>query len=62
LAEAASKLWFWTMKAKPQTERSRLETPQPPKPEPVLEAIASLASGQGEFDRVSVGFPGVVSG
>ncbi len=29
----------------PQTERSRLETPQPPKPEPVLEAIASLASG-----------------
>jgi polyphosphate glucokinase len=44
----------------PQTERSRLETPQPPKPEPVLEAIASLAGGQGEFDRVSVGFPGVV--
>ena len=44
----------------PQTERSRLETPQTPKPEPVLEAIASLAGGQGEFDRVSVGFPGVV--
>jgi len=44
----------------PQTERSRLETPQPPKPEPVLEAIASLAEGQGDFDRVSVGFPGVV--
>ena len=44
----------------PKTERSRLETPQPPKPEPVLEAIASLASGQGEFDRVSLGFPGVV--
>lgn len=44
----------------PQTERSRLETPQPPKPEPILEAIASLAGGQGEFDRVSVGFPGVV--
>jgi predicted NBD/HSP70 family sugar kinase len=41
----------------PQTERSRLETPQPPKPEPILEAIASLASGQGEFDRVSVVFP-----
>ncbi len=44
----------------PQTERSRLETPQPPKPEPVLETIASLAGTQGEFDRVSVGFPGVV--
>ncbi len=45
---------------KSQTERNRLETPQPPKPEPVLEAIASLAGTQGEFDRVSVGFPGVV--
>lgn len=44
----------------PQTERNRQETPQPPKPEPVLETIASLASTQGEFDRVSVGFPGVV--
>ncbi|MGL5061767.1 MAG: ROK family protein [Microcoleus sp.] len=44
----------------PQTERNRLETPQPAKPEPVLEAIASLAGTQGEFDRVSVGFPGVV--
>ncbi|MGE5656636.1 MAG: ROK family protein [Actinomycetota bacterium] len=45
----------------PLTERSRVETPQPPKPEPVLEAIAALAAEQGEFDRVSVGFPGVVS-
>lgn len=45
----------------PLTERSRVETPQPPKPEPVLEVIAALAAEQGEFDRVSVGFPGVVS-
>lgn len=44
------------------TERSRVETPQPPNPELVLEAIAALASGQGEFERVSVGFPGVVRG
>jgi len=45
----------------PITERGRVETPQPPKPEPVLAAIASLVTQQGEFDRVSVGFPGVVS-
>jgi polyphosphate glucokinase len=44
------------------TERSRVETPQPPTPKAVLEAIANLSSGQGEFERVSVGFPGVVRG
>lgn len=44
------------------TERSRVETPQPPKPDVVIDAIAQLATGQGEFDRVSVGFPGVVRG
>ncbi|NWF60701.1 MAG: ROK family protein [Fischerella sp.] len=44
----------------PLTQRSRLETPQPPKPEVVINAIKTLASTQGEFDRVSVGFPGVV--
>lgn len=42
------------------TERSRVETPQPPNPDLVIEAIANLALGQGEFERVSVGFPGVV--
>lgn len=45
----------------PVTERSCVETPQPPKPEAVIDAIANLAAGQGEFDRVSVGFPGVVT-
>ena len=44
----------------PQTERSRVETPQPPLTQPVISAISSLAAAQGEFDRVSVGFPGVV--
>ncbi|MCP6759703.1 MAG: ROK family protein [Fischerella sp. CENA71] len=44
----------------PLTKRSRLETPQPAKPLSVIHAIATLASSQGEFDRVSVGFPGVV--
>lgn len=45
----------------PLTERSRVNTPQPPKPDAVIAAIAQLAAGQGEFHRVSVGFPGVVS-
>ncbi|HEY9874530.1 MAG TPA: ROK family protein [Candidatus Obscuribacterales bacterium] len=44
-----------------QSERKRVETPQPPKPDAVLEAIANLASAQSDFDRVSVGFPGVVT-
>lgn len=44
----------------PRTERKRVPTPQPPKPEPVINAIADLAAGQGDFDRISVGFPGVV--
>ncbi len=42
------------------TKRNRVPTPDPAKPEPVIEAIAGLAKEQGEFDRVSVGFPGVV--
>lgn len=46
----------------PLTERNRVETPKPPKPDAVVEAIATLAAGQGEFNRVSVGFPGVVRG
>lgn len=44
----------------PLTERGRTDTPQPPKPNAIIDAIALLASGQGEFHRVSVGFPGVV--
>ncbi|HEY9836921.1 MAG TPA: ROK family protein [Vampirovibrionales bacterium] len=42
------------------TTRNRVPTPNPAKPEPVIEAIAALAKEQGEFNRVSVGFPGVV--
>jgi polyphosphate glucokinase len=43
----------------PVTERDRVETPQPAKPEAVIAAIVGLAKGK-EYDRVSVGFPGVV--
>ncbi len=44
----------------PLTERTRLNTPQPAKPEAVLATIATLAQTQGEYHRISVGFPGVV--
>ncbi|MGI2902193.1 ROK family protein [Tolypothrix sp. VBCCA 56010] len=47
-------------KGNPLSERARKETPQPAKPEPVINAIVELAATQAEFDRVSVGFPGVV--
>ncbi|MGH7166766.1 MAG: ROK family protein [Nitrospiraceae bacterium] len=45
---------------KPLTTRSRVETPRPATPDAVLDAIVGLAKAQGEYDRVSVGFPGVV--
>ena len=44
----------------PVTERSRLPTPQPATPKGVLGIISQLAKAQGTFDRVSVGFPGVI--
>ncbi|MDY6939995.1 MAG: ROK family protein [Cyanobacteriota bacterium] len=44
----------------PLNDRLRVPTPQPPKPAAVLDAIVELAKDAGEFDRVSVGFPGVV--
>lgn len=44
----------------PQTDRARVDTPQPPFPEKIIEAIADLTQTQGDFDRISVGFPGVV--
>jgi polyphosphate glucokinase len=42
------------------TERARIETPRPATPDAVLGVIEQLAKTQGEFDRVSVGFPGVI--
>src|SRR5256886_1788772 len=45
---------------KPITERTRVKTPRPATPAAVINAIVELAKQQGEFDRVSVGFPGVV--
>ena len=44
----------------PVTERTRLETPEEPTPEAVLAQLEELIQSQGEYDRVSVGFPGVI--
>lgn len=43
----------------PLGDRDRIKTPKPATPEAVLSVIEKLTS-QAEFDRVSVGFPGVV--
>ena len=45
---------------KPLTERLRVDTPRPATPRAVLAAIVGMAKQQGAFERVSVGFPGVV--
>jgi polyphosphate glucokinase len=42
------------------TDRARVETPQPATPKAVLKALLGLIEALGDFDRVSVGFPGVV--
>lgn len=46
--------------AKPVNERARTLTPKPATPEAVLEVIKTMAAAQPEFDRVAVGFPGIV--
>lgn len=43
----------------PVSDRLRLKTPQPATPEAVIETIHTLAAPQ-SFDRVAVGFPGVI--
>jgi polyphosphate glucokinase len=43
----------------PLTERDRRDTPQDPSPSVVISMVKELAATK-EFDRVSVGFPGVV--
>jgi polyphosphate glucokinase len=42
------------------TERARVATPRPATPKAVLSALWTLIEPLGDFDRISVGFPGVV--
>lgn len=47
-------------KGVPLTERVRVETPKPATPQAVLGQLVVMIGQIGDFDRVSVGFPGVV--
>ena len=47
-------------RGKPISDRVRLETPQPATPEKVLAVLDDIAVKLRGFDRVSVGFPGVI--
>jgi len=46
--------------SEPLTERIRIKTPRPATPEAVIATIAELVEQLLPFDRVAVGFPGVV--
>ncbi len=54
------KVMVLDIKGNPLTKKLRVETPQPASKKLVIEAILELAGMAGEFERVSVGFPGVV--
>ena len=42
------------------SEEARVVTPKPAKPSVVVSALVALAKPMGHFDRISIGFPGVV--
>ncbi len=44
----------------PLGERDRVKTPKPATPEAVMSLVKELAQRQNDFDRISVGFPGIV--
>ncbi len=45
---------------RPVNERARVLTPKPATPKAVLDVIRSMLEAQPPFDRVAVGFPGIV--
>jgi polyphosphate glucokinase len=45
---------------RPISERVRIDTPRPATPEAMLAVMDEIKAKVGKFDRVSVGFPGVV--
>lgn len=47
-------------RGKPISPREREDTPQPATPEAMLAVMDTIVKRLGKFDRVSVGFPGVV--
>ncbi len=47
-------------RGRPQSERARIPTPKDATPRKVIAVVGKLARMRGGFDRVSVGFPGLV--
>jgi polyphosphate glucokinase len=47
-------------RGRPVSERARMLTPHPARPLAVLDVIRRMLPAQPHFDRISVGFPGVV--
>jgi polyphosphate glucokinase len=47
-------------RGRPISDRERVDTPQPATPEAMLAVLDTIAAKLKKFDRVSVGFPGVV--
>ena len=54
------KVMLLDAKGNPLGDRARIKTPAPATPEAILTAIETLAAQQPDFDRISVGFPGIV--
>ncbi len=54
------KAMLLNMRGKPISTRERIATPAIPTPRAVLRALEDLRARLAGFDRVSVGFPGVV--
>ena len=47
-------------KGEPLNEKVRIVTPRPANPQAILETICRVAAPQPDYDRISIGFPGVV--
>lgn len=55
------KVMVVSAQGKPLTERVRVETPRPATPRAVLQALQGAMPPREAFDRVTIGFPGVVT-
>lgn len=54
------KMMALNSEGQPLTERYRMPTPQPPTPKKVLKLLDEMKVRMRDFDRVSVGYPGVI--
>ncbi len=54
------KIMILDPEGQPLTDRIRKPTPEEPLPGAVIDILHGMAKDVGEFDRISVGFPGVV--